>query len=539
MYKNLLFYTPKVSPVGSLSPLAPTFSSLVCRLLTLPNRRADFRPSSLHVLIIPFCSAANRLRPHAHLILYQVIGSTGEKASKTPLHAYFLSNRTRFFSLHTMSDDDLQFNVTKLATDGSNWVAYRDRMIWAINLRQWSEHLTRATVPPSYFTAGIINGLTPDQRWEAEEASAKHLIAMSVPDDVFNCIKTKPKAMEVWRAVETFYLSRTKYIRVDLDKKLQNTKLDSEGDVRAHFMSLTDLREQLSSMGKHYDEDEFAAILLGSLPSSYESTISAMNAVAYQINADITPDQVIRLVTSEFDRRQIMKGQNNVDERKRDGRRNVECLNCHRRGHFKSDCWAKGGDKERQRPPRRNDITDNPGRNDNANTTTADIEEWTAIKEIDEDRHPQAAYSTDHIPRQPEVEIELYSSGATRHMSPFCHRFTNYRTIPPRAITAANNRVFYAIGTGDLQIDVPNGSATTPILLRDTLHAPEMTLTIISISRITRAGNSVTFKDKSCEIKNMSGKVIGTIPATSNGLYKVEHKHSAASAKSVEHVDIR
>ena len=441
-----------------------------------------------------------------------------------------------------MSDDDLQFNVTKLATDGSNWVVYRNRMIWAINLRQWSEHLTRATVPPSYITAGIINGLTPDQRWEAEEASAKHLIAVSVPDDVFNCIKTKPNAMEVWRAVETFYLSRTKYIRVDLDKKLQNAKLDSEGDVRAHFMSLTDLREQLSSMGKHYDEDEFAAILLGSLPSSYESTISAMNAVAYQINADITPDQVIRLVTSEFDRRQIMKGQNNADERKRDGRRNVECLNCHRRGHFKSDCRAKGGDKEGQRPPRRNDITDNPGRNENANTATADIEEWTAIEEIDEDRHPsfpQAAYSTDHISRQPEVEIELYSSGAMRHMSPFCHRFTNYRTIPPRAITATDNRVFYAIGTGDLQIDVPNGSATTPILLRDTLHAPEMTLTIISISRITRAGNSVTFKDKSCEIKNKSGKVIGTIPATSNGLYKVEHNHSAASAKSVEHVGIR
>ena len=104
---------------------------------------------------------------------------------------------------------------------------------------------------------------------------------------------------------------------------------------------------------------------------------------------------------------------------------------------------------------------------------------------------------------------------------------------------ATDNRVFYAIGTGDLQIDVPNGSATTPILLRDTLHAPEMTLTIISISRITRAGNSVTFKDKSCEIKNKSGKVIGTIPVTSNGLYKVEHNHSAASAKSVEHIDIR
>jgi hypothetical protein len=67
--------------------------------------------------------------------------------------------------------DDLQINVTKLATDGSNWVTYRDRMIWAINSCRWSEHLIHPTVPPSYITAGDINGLTPAQRWEAGSLS--------------------------------------------------------------------------------------------------------------------------------------------------------------------------------------------------------------------------------------------------------------------------------------------------------------------------------------------------------------------------------
>jgi hypothetical protein len=380
--------------------------------------------------------------------------------------------------------------------------------------------------------------------------------------------------MEVWTAVEAIYQSRTKHIRVDLDRKLQNTKLGSEGDVRAHFMSLTDLRKELSSMGKNYNDDEFALILLGSLPSSYESTISVINAVAYQVNADITPDQVVRLVTTEFDRRQMTKGKNNADkgiaanaQRQRDRRRNAECINCHRLGHFKSDCWAKGVDKEGQRPPRRNDNTDNRNdnrgnggrndgagnrinrnrnsdnrnddrnddRNDNANTPADDIGAGAPIDFLNEDRSPsfpQAAHNTAHIHRQPEVEIELYDSSASRHLSPYRHRFTNYRAIPPRAITAPDQRVVYAIGTGDLQINVPNGSATTPILLRDTLYAPEIALTIISISRITRTGSSVTFKDKSCEIKNKSGKVIGTIPVSSNGLYKVEHNHLAESAKT-------
>jgi hypothetical protein len=65
-----------------------------------------------------------------------------------------------------------------------------------------------------------------------------------------------------------------------------------------------------------------------------------------------------------------------------------------------------------------------------------------------------------------------------------------------------------------------------------------MALTIISIRCITSAGHSVTFETKSCKIKNPAGKLIGNIPASSNGLYKVEHSYLAANATPVEQVDI-
>src|SRR6266702_4272133 len=124
-------------------------------------------------------------------------------------------------------------------------------------------------------------------------------------------------------------------------------------------------------------------------------------------------------------------------------------------------------------------------------------------------------------------------------MSPFRKRFLNYHSIPPCAITTANKQIFYAIGTGDLQIDVPNGSTTTPVLLHDTLHVPEMALTIVSIGCIASTGNTVTFEDKSCKIKNKLGKVIGNIPASTNGLYKVKHSYMASSAgERIEHADI-
>ena len=87
--------------------------------------------------------------------------------------------------------------------------------------------------------------------------------------------------------------------------------------------------------------------------------------------------------------------------------------------------------------------------------------------------------------------------------------------------------MFYTIGTGDLRISVPNGESFTTVLLRNALHAPEMGTTIISISRITKAGYSVTFDASTCKIRNPSGKLIGIIPQSTNGLYKVEHVYAA------------
>src|SRR5260221_6608614 len=122
-------------------------------------------------------------------------------------------------------------------------------------------------------------------------------------------------------------------------------------------------------------------------------------------------------------------------------------------------------------------------------------------------------------------------------MTPFRKHFITYQAIEPRAILAADKGVFYAVGTGDLRIKVPDGESSTPILLKDVLHAPDMGLTIVSIDRICKAGNSVIFKDDTCTIRNKNNKVIGVIPASANGLYKVEHAYVAATA--LERVDLQ
>jgi hypothetical protein len=125
--------------------------------------------------------------------------------------------------------------------------------------------------------------------------------------------------------------------------------------------------------------------------------------------------------------------------------------------------------------------------------------------------------------------VELYDSGCSRHMSAYRHLFTNFRTIDPKPIRAADRHVFNAIGKGNIQIAIPNDGVMTTVTLEDVLYCPRIGLTLISISKMTDAGFAVVFRGSECRIFDSSKALIGKIPA-SNGLYRVSSGSDVAYA---------
>jgi hypothetical protein len=201
--------------------------------------------------------------------------------------------------------DDLKISITKLVADGSNWVTYCDRMLWAMNSRDLSEHLTNASMTQTYVDAGTIGNVTPQMRWTHDQAVVKQLIAASVPDTIFNRIKTGTTAKDVWDALKKLYKGRTMLILIDLGRWLQTTCCGEEDNVCEHFKRLADMCEQLAAMGKLVSDDEFASILMGSLPSSYALTLSSIAAAAEISAMTPTVATVTKLALDEYDRRTL------------------------------------------------------------------------------------------------------------------------------------------------------------------------------------------------------------------------------------------
>jgi hypothetical protein len=122
---------------------------------------------------------------------------------------------------------------------------------------------------------------------------------------------------------------------------------------------------------------------------------------------------------------------------------------------------------------------------------------------------------------------ELYDSGATRHMTPYRDLLENYMAIIPKSINAVNKHTFQAVGRGNLTAQVPNGGSATTIMLKDVLYAPDITVTLISVSRIDTTGYSALFEGGACTIRDRNQKVVGRI-LLYGGLYCVEHDKSVA-----------
>ena len=80
-------------------------------------------------------------------------------------------------------------------------------------------------------------------------------------------------------------------------------------------------------------------------------------------------------------------------ERRKNKRKNIECHNCHKKGHYKSQCWAKGGGDEGGGPRRpRRDEDKSRGTKESASTAKDKDKSWATIVDADDDGK---SYNTD------------------------------------------------------------------------------------------------------------------------------------------------
>src|SRR6202522_1436698 len=282
-------------------------------------------------------------------------------------------------SVSTKLGDEF-LRIPKLDVSGTNWVIFKDRFTWALDARGILDHIDGTGKEPT-------DPITKEKRekalseekekleidwkkdvkeWKQGEAIAKRQIASSIPDSLFMKIRAKGTAYEIWTELGKHFEKRSRMVSIDLRQRLQELRCAEKGSILDHFSTLRTMREDLSSMGEPLTDTDFYAIIMGSLPLSYNPYLSALNATSSVLERHLSPDDLMLSITEEYERRTLKskgskkdnnaafysndastsKGQKGGSNPKRKG----ECHNCGKKGHWLRDCWEKGGGKEGQGP---------------------------------------------------------------------------------------------------------------------------------------------------------------------------------------------
>ena len=257
-----------------------------------------------------------------------------------------------------------------------NWVIFKDRFAFAAVAADLEKHIDGMGKPPkpAIFTWTGPTLLTSDQiteyeeyevkqsKWLMGEAVIKQAIPTTIPDLLCIEVCKEVTAHLMWEAVQLKQEKKSQMVTVDLHCKLQVEKCSEHGDMCAHLNKLQTMCKDLASMGVSITDEDFTSIILGSIPPSYDTHIAAITATSTLLNQVLTPTNLIDAISDEADRRAIKNPKSKKDEHdaafvagqsKKGGgsglkksKKDVECFNCHKKGHFKCDCWVPGGGAE-------------------------------------------------------------------------------------------------------------------------------------------------------------------------------------------------
>jgi hypothetical protein len=320
--------------------------------------------------------------------------------------------------------------------------------------------ITTATSPSGKMAT--LEEVKENKREVAEYTQKDYLIQQhifrTVTDQMMLQISHQTTGAVMWKEIRTLYEGKSALVKVDVRKCMLLAHCDEGGDVKAHFGELNRLCQIMAGMGAIVEDEDYAAIVMWSLPDTYQPIIFTLEAAAGYLSKVVTAQELITAVNVEYKHRLLCNPQSarksgnaalhagNGTRQGQGATKDTICYNCNKTGHFKTDCWAKGGRKEGQRPTGQGQR--------NGSKTAANTATTTPSPSPD-----NYAFATS---AQVGRGGTIIDSGATSHFCPDCAKFITFEAIKAQDVHTADGTTISALGRGDIKVDCCSATSTSP-----------------------------------------------------------------------------
>ena len=242
------------------------------------------------------------------------------------------------FTLQNSSMADHKFTIERL-TD-KNWQAWKFQITLLLKSKQLWDVVKEEPPIPENNTNGARDNLTHRK----EEAMA--IIGLNISHSLLHLITDKSTPHECWSKLCGHFDRATLANKLFLKKKFFRFKMEESSTVQAHLRALKELTDSLAAVGVNIPEEDRIVTLLGSLPSKFDSIVTALEAHVDDLTLEFVEQSLLNQELKADGEEKLMK----CHEPKNEHKKRIVCSYCNKPGHKMSQCWTKKKKEKAEKP---------------------------------------------------------------------------------------------------------------------------------------------------------------------------------------------
>ena len=384
---------------------------------------------------------------------------------------------------------DEKWSIEKL--DNSNWTTWKFQMLHLLLAKGLWGHVDGTEVLAEDANAQA----QAEFRKKSQRAFSTIVLAVSTSQLYLITSCEQPK--DAWDVLKKHFERDTLANKLFLKKRYFRTEMKEGTSMESHLKHMKELTDKLAAIDAPITEEDQVVTLLGSLPQSYSTLVTALEARVDDIKLDFVQQALIHEELK-------MKGKNNSEEqgdsaligkfKKTVKPQNLRCYHCGQAGHFHRDC------------PKRKQ------RNNSEHKAKTVVGKPPEVKLDDHPRESAFATCTSASSKGlPQVDKWLVDSGASSHMTSNKKTLANFREFKkPEKVGLGDGHTVDAIGVGNVYIRMQLAKGESKeFVIHKVLYVPNLACNLFSVRTAASKGKSVKFIDDKCWIYNRAGDVCG------------------------------
>ena len=308
---------------------------------------------------------------------------------------------------------------------------------------------------------------------------------------------------DAWDALRSHFEQNTLANKLLLKKRFFRMEMKEGTTIENHLKQMKELSDQLAAIGAPITEEDQVVTLLGSLPQSFSTLVTALEA---RVDEGLSLKYVQQALVNEEQKMRERGHSSGSDAQKEDSvlvgdqsrrrprSRNIICYGCRQPGHIQRDC-------PNQKPSHEADTAQQ-------DTSESDTEGESAFAARKDDSR---------------AGKWLVDSGASSHMTWNQKLLMDYEEFEiPEEVRLGDGRTVDAVGVGNIHVRMLfKVSERKKSVMYKVLYVPQLSCNLFSVRAAASKGNLIRFGQCRCWIRDDSGRLYG-MGTLEDKLYKLD-----------------